>query len=1570
MIKRNKNTYRNGIAFFALCVLFIAAYILIASAMFGGDRSALGQMAGNVNLIQRFDVEGDIMPLAVSDNALELTNEYIDSVSLSYKENGEWVEISESSGPLPADASYQLKIEYDHITASDLLGRDCQMIYGVLPGWFSPNESGVLLNGEEVVADIECKNGMVVVTFREDWLIAQGDNNLHGTFKINGEIEWSKLPSEGGPVEVMPGLNVGLTFEDDLASKYGIIEVEKSEPELVYIKDGDADAFYLKYDLIVASLEDVEMPDVYLSDLFTSNFGYIEGYVGITEDMDKPERFKPKESSTEDPYEEGKLEIDGRSMKWTIGTLKPNETRTLTYYAKISQDYVDSVLSTQFRNNAEVFSKGILKASDTSAFSPQTTIDLKKELSDLDVDSTGTGTLTYEITISAPEDNSYTLKGLRLSDSFPEELLRFLKVDSIIVDGVEQDIDGDGQGSNGFPISYDFDLAPGSTIKITYTVKAEYIFAAGNEDIELTNTASVSSSDGRTLRETANNKTLRQNNWMRKVYGDPIEEQKTIDIASEDAVYDSNKQPVANAGDMSFIVPKGSLRYQVVLNEDGRWDLSNASLKDSFGEENNYMHYQGYVQISIYDPIVDPDKIAPEDVDLLAALEEKTPVKTVWLNVDDLTNFDFTPKNLGFDNDKNYTYLLTYYAKPFGIENVSVFEASNSFEIMGEIGYGYGDGRGTIKIPGMRFTVSNVMEGGANYKVTKTGWYYEPSPVQNVAVASDYPDGAVYWVIRLDGEKIPEGGCTFHNNNNTPPSNQTGFIIGDNPSGCEFARDSVAGVYEGSDSFDFSQFSSFEQFETEMVSSGEFYELKGNSLNEKYFQTTDRKTVEYIWGGSPTTLEGLFFPNGYTIKENNALYIIVRNKANGAPNYAYTRYTNDVTVKEPDSSVFVRADNAEYIVTNAIYKESKGAYTYDAETGKTQKCDTSYNNNRDGWNESSLDWTYIKNNHGSGTYIPWLLNVNYNGTMEGIADVTDILPKGMELAYCDILWIGNTVSNNAPECEPITELDNDGDWIRLEKENRIEYKALGRTINVNAITYYNPSTGELRWRINNLTKAANAPVAGGYEMNLRIICKLTDQDAFLSRGEKTFENYAYTGEESTTATVTIARNGVMDKKVIGVDLDNGVYTNEQNRLPFSIEINPLGEDLCEGDKLPALIDELSRGLTLVEDSLTVIDAKGNEIKGYSYTTNEDNDGKQIIKITGLPDGVKFTIHYETRISAKPGESISGLSNNAYWAGYPFDSPQVDHASFRYNIGGVVFSNEPFSATIIKVDSADHTKKLEGAQFEIYEVNPDGTLKEQYIASATTDSNGKLTVDVGLICNRVYCIKETASPNGYKLEGKPHYFVVCGTNFDLAEQYPGVTEEVEFWYESLEYSYVMPNDKGTISVEKIFVGENGLPYEQTSGSYSFGLFASSSAKVPDEILTIEYSEGSVKYYLDGHETGEPCFSKYDPELSYYVYELDSSGAPIKNDETSEINGISYHVRYFDNNFEQKNLVTVNSKITIMNSVSITEEVSFKAPSTGGSGTEKIYLAGSSLISASLLLYMLLKYSESRKKRRNA
>lgn len=1509
------------------------------------------------------DVEDVPMLTALSSAAVELSieNGTIGNVTLSYQDYNEWIEVKNGNTGLSASASYRVEVVYQNLTVGQVKASDRQMKYGPLPDWFVTTATGSIFWEGEVVAKSEVTDGYIVITFDEEWLASHADDTaLNGSFRASGRIDWRKLPDSGAIEGSFPGLDLTMRFEDDLASKYGEVDVEKSEPTVTEVNG----TYYLKYQITVTSgEEEVTIPDITVKDTFTSNAGYIAGYVGITPDCispDEPE-LSPFESSSIASAVQGTRSFQDGCMVWSIGDLQPGEVRTLIYYAEIRAEYISSLVSTPIRNRADLSSNDRPRDNDASTFIPQNALSLQKALMDCDVDaSTGNGTLTYQLILSASADNSFTMTDLTLKDILPEELKDFLHGDEngqiVII----------AESSHGDTVEYSapytdasfeltgISLAPGEVRTITYTIQVTNIFAARNGEIELRNTASINIGDT-PLRTASNTKTLVQSAWIRKLIGTSLSQDKPISISPEDGVYHYEGNTISKTEEPpeEFTIPKGSIQYSVILNEDGRWDLSAAVMKDSF--DNQYMKYTGYLQIEVFEKAAVESGTMITDRELLSQLIGTEPTKTVWLDVDGLGSFSFQPEALGLDDVDKYTFLLTYYAHTVGAENVGSFNAGNSFSISGSIGNG-----GTIPGNGMSMTVTSTVQGGLHYEAEKFGWYYEDDPFEtdegyNVPIwtngTSYTSTGALYWIVKLEGT-IPAHFLV---------RDVQGSIVPADPNGRKVSHcyDSIPVVYRAPGTHDPTSFSSFGAL-SQYIEEEQLTKLSGNQYNY-YWNKSKPDDPDYLWelvsGQAANPLE-LTFQKQITLEEDEAIYIVIRGTPPARPKASYnsgTFYFNDLYAgAEGTTPSLVNTARIDYVLKNELYKQSMGAYIYDEAQDAWQDCSPASIKNRPaGWPSAAKALIT-----GSGTYAEWLLNVNWAGTMEGSAVISDFLPEGIEFLYADIFWIGASAQPDPPVCTEIPELENSPGW---EKQVQ-SYVYKSGVSAASAITYYNPATREIRWSLANLSKAPDYPVYNQYEVNFRIICKVTDREILLSREDRIFENRAVVDDIIETSGTVINRNGSMDKSIdmtgFSEDMISGdTLTGHLNELPFRIEINPFGEDLNDGDYLPALIDELGDKMQVIKSSISVTYADETPVKGADYNIQTSEDGRQTLIISGLPDNVKLIVSYNCRIDAPKNTSVE-ITNNAYWAGYPsIEHPQIHDQNFRYDLFGVVFTDRKnIMITVSKVDADLYSRALSGAVFELYEMQ-DGTFTEEPIASGMTGTDGKLIFsgsETNLNFNTLYCLKETKAPNGYVRNEAPHYFIIASNAEDQASQsfdeYQESYPELDIWYDSPHYTHTFRNEKGKISVEKLFLNEDGTPTAKpTSGSYRFGLFDAQGELL--EVLTIEYTPEGTNYYLDdvlqtSADDELPHFTRYEPDFIYSVYELGDGGLPIGNDSPGSVNGITYHVTYYVGD-AQKNTLSANNTITVSN-----QARPVQLPETGGRGTLLYTYGGGAVVLAAL------------------
>ena len=126
--------------------------------------------------------------------------------------------------------------------------------------------------------------------------------------------------------------------------------------------------------------------------------------------------------------------------------------------------------------------------------------------------------------------------------------------------------------------------------------------------------------------------------------------------------------------------------------------------------------------------------------------------------------------------------------------------------------------------------------------------------------------------------------------------------------------------------------------------------------------------------------------------------------------------------------------------------------------------------------------------------------------------------------------------------------------------------------------------------------------------------------------------------------------------------------------------------------------------------------------------------------------------------------------------------------------GKIVEAKPVSFKVIKVDEKDNTKKLEGAEFQIYkaaeqtdtgavELTLENKTKVYGVSVGgviTTDANGEATIN-NLDAQATYYVKETKAPNGYSLNNTAYQLTgaaaqddTIGTKTENGVEYETVT----------------------------------------------------------------------------------------------------------------------------------------------------------------------------------------------------
>lgn len=1485
---------------------------------------------------------------------------YITGATLYYRtdENAAWTDVSGATD-IPGDADFKLEISYGNVPIDTLLAAGGKMTY-TLPALFrNATANGKITSGSAEVGTITVANNTVTLAFDTTWLAKQKTETntvISGDFFVEAEVNLSQVGEDRTAQIFIGKTTINIDFAGDIVAKYGNVDLSKTVSAISEETDGD----YLTYTLTVTAGAD-GCPEVKVVDTFADT-QHIEEYVGVTggssatNDTDGPTETGGTGSvyigaaPTEDqpiPDPAGENPTKPGTLVWDIGDMAANETRTLTYRVKLKDAYTGVTAKGNLQNTANVYSKTYQRDSDTVTFTPRAGATMSKVASTFTPGENGGGTITYTIWVKANADNSYVLDNVKIMDaldgsvqnmngtlaairknlSYDETSFHLYQGGSNGQNGSSglteitagttlniTDTDNDGKKNDSFTY-YVGTLAPGESKTLTYTVNVEpgVFVAAGNKDFKINNRACIYTDDrgtdgGVLLRGYNTSKTINRKVWSRKLAGGKQETESTVSMSG--SVYDATDSSVTKitSPDSSFTVPAGSYKYQVAANEAGDWDLSSASLKDSLGSQ--YMEFVGYVRVDAYTISSNAPGSGLDDAAAIANLSGRAPDQTVWVKVDGQTSFSFTPEQIGLDGTQ--AYLLTYYAQPTNIDGITQVVVSNRFELTGEVVIG---NFRYVVLTGIGAEASVVVAGSNSFAAEKQSWYYEEPKV----TTGDFANGALYWVIKVDGTVLPSG---------TAIKDVTNAVSGS----AHYIRDtSFVGVYTGNlgtnSLADYADLDSLIASDLLTALESSNYTVAKNSFSLTLTLNTK------------ISLEG------------DSLYLIVKTDPSKRPANKRDAFTyNNKLQSSSDGTNWLDHNTASKTLYGSenIFKELGRVFTYPGSGNSTTDIKPG---TRQAISTDALN--------GAGTYVAWQIHVNYEGSLSGRYRVVEQIPDGMEVTYVRIWWLGDKYKAVLQDSKPT--------FVQLTAE---EIAALGGSWTEHAKTlpsnnagkqtnYYYTNGQQVIWDIVNL-------VAGGgyrddYAVEIQIVCKVTDPDVLLGGVSKEFNNVVSL-QNSEGTTIGNDSNGVtIGKQTLS---KQGTYNPETNggRYPFKITLNELGEDLVSGSDAITLVDDLSDTLILDTASIQVVNTKTGEVVS-NWTASVEG---QTLKIV-LPDNLPLTVTYETTVNAAPGQTIS-ISNNAHWKGYTTPSGgSVEVKEFHYSSGGTAGADTSPSVTVKKLDQYNTSQTLSGATFTLVEgTYADGTFTpttDGLSLTGTTGEDGTLTFGKTskqtMSYNTVYCLTETVAPEGYVLDAVPHYFAVAKQQED--GKCPTFPNGVTVWYQSADYTYQAYNHKGEATVAKAFLDAGGNHLAKIDGVYRFGIYAEANPTGnPLQTVTITYANSTVT-----PESGTAKFTNLTLGKMYYIYELDDNGVPIRGDNTlATVNGANFLVTYSNGP-----AVTIPESGTAAAAVTVTNQVCYpELPHTGGAGTT-LYTKGGVLLTASAM-FLLLYYHTKRRKEESA
>ena len=1460
------------------------------------------------------------------------------SIALSYQdENGAWHVIEQNnSDKISPDKLFRFTVNYKDIQINNLLENYNRTLKYKLPDILRDAKvDGKIMSGTEKVGSIRVTDGVVYVQFDEKYLRElndKGSTTINGDFYVSAKINLSKLPGDGKLTINTANKKYQFNFEEDAIAKYGQVTVDKKCTSSKVISNDSGD--YLAYTIRVTAGQD-GAPAVSIVDYFTSNSDFVS-FVGITEQetsiTNEENSMKPSETiadgKTPGFIYKGKVPTDNTipsandsnitepgSLVWKIGDMSANETRSLTYYVKLKDNV--ALNGKAINNNAKLFSRSYFRQEDNAGFTPTIDYDgrMYKRNGSPVRQTDGSYRVPYTLHFSISKENSnYSLRNfvfwdyLDYSDNFHTDptvrqyasydkssVKLFVKrynetefsempVSDYTVNWSNED--GDSKPTR-FSVTGTADhpliVNPGDEYYVSYSlnVSNEAMAAMKSNSVKILNRFIADASNAKKyesyIDRVYDEVNVGNYNWNEKNVGNVTANDQTITMDGN--VYNSLFQLDSAR---LFTVPSGSYPYTVKVNQTlGDWDATNITMKDTLTPADR-MQYVGYVEIEAreYD----------------STANTYNTVDTKWVNIDGKSSFSIKPSDIGWSND-NYSYFITYYARPVNQEQFSQATIKNSFTLKGNVT----NGTSSYPITGIKSEKEVTVEGNYSMSVTKSSWYYEEPAVDS----ENWQNGKMYWVVEVNGTSIKEG--TVFKDIVSKGDTKNGTVGMDSV----LHEDSIAGIYKGT------------LEEGKYISSYKtLSDLTGisslTSVSDKFDVLTMKNNTEISVKAKETIDLG-----------TDKLYIVVMSEPSQIPSNYREVYAYKNSIQTSDDGIhFTDRGNATKDLCGGadILKELGQTFTYSNGTV------TSNNDGRDNGDSSKI----IKDSLiGNGNYASWVFKVNFAGDLSGTYRVLDSIPDGMELAYMRIKWTGE--KQGTIYAKEIDELDET--WTKQEITAPTDNS--GR---IEKTVYYSNGKQALI-KLGDFTAGHETDV---YSVDVQVVCKVTDPNVLLGSETKTFVNQVELQTEEGYALKTATAQATISTKNIQKQITN--KTNE--KITFTIYTNPLGQTLPGGKNgTIKLIDKLSDTLILDITSLNAVVTGTNDEVQISVAVKDNNT----LEIE-IPDNQPVTITYCATVNVPPDTAVS-FSNEAYWENYSHTSGEtVNEEGYKYYAGGSVSSGTNIKLKIIKNDMNHATQFLKGAKFKMTECtrNGDGSFKEveTFTWTGSTDEKGLLNFGAGsrndhvMDYNTVYKLVETEAPVGYVLDDTPVYFIVpkiengkteyseyvkqCVADKNILKQYQSVFE------------LTRSNHKGEITVEKKFIDQSGKNCSPVSGTYNFGLYDAEGKQLQTTSITYQASDTQTK---------SAKFVDLDLNTTYYVYELDDNGNKIQPAAVSTIHGLKYITTYSPN----KNAAANGQTITVTNQI-----FTPILPSTGSNGTVRYRIIGGTLILlAGLLMIKILR-----------
>lgn len=1512
------------------------------------------------------------------DLSSEANKDKITSVFMYYKDaDDKWQNLDKGDAK-PNSTELYLKVEFDKINTKNLLEQHNGILLYSLPDFmrdFEKAGNGTLLAGDKNIGTIEIEKNKVKFTLDHTYLkglVDKGSNQLNGSFYVKGQIDLTKINQNNGEAKLVVGdKTVTLNYGPDCIEKFGSVDMKKEMSNVDKVNN------YLTYTVTVTAGKD-GCKDLYVVDKFTSNANLVS-YAG---NISSTETTLTSEDNNKDPFEtiisgatHGKIykasipdattkipdagvsDITNPCIVWHIGDMKPNESRTLTYYVKLndkanlSGQTIKNNASLYSKSSKDIYEKKVDDKNRNAEFTPK--IDYSNQFTktvngNITRNKDGSYTIPFKSYISIHEDTSnYTIKNLQFYDylkhdlntEINDDLLQYIHFnkssfklyknnDNNPVDASQYNIKwstdntkfkewNDEDNFRSFVLSGNEDtpinLSPGESCYITYsvTVKPEAFAKLHTDSIHAFNRfiAHADNVDEQSKfaggfeawNSISNIKTYE---WNGKQVEQTATTSSKIETMSGDKfIYENNKIIKDLTSNTNFTIPEGSYKYTVETNKTlNDFNVNEVKMTDTLTSK--HMKYVGYMKVDALEAEVNSQKLQWDEASQNYKLQSTyNVVETKWVKIDDQNSFSLKPSELGWTN-KNYAYRFTYYARPDDLSTFTETKVKNKFTLEGVVKKGDGTITTFDKEDVSRETTLTI-KGNLNLTANKQSWYYK-EPDSNT-----WTNGELYWVVDIGGTQINKD-MVFRDLIKT----------GDGITPSNLREGSLVGIYKGTlkEGKNISDYKDIE-------------DLK----NKSGLTSIDGKFTSQLNG----TNELLLTANDDIQLGNEKVYMIIKSEPSELPSPTNNRdtktYKNSIYIKEDGEYVSEIPAEKTLYTSPKILKELGQVFKYDGTKVTTLQIGADKKNNGDA-DPSKIDTNLLEKSR--GVFISWAFKVNYDGQLSGAYDVIDDIPDGMEFTYMRVKWHGDDASKVTSKT--IENLDSNA-W-----EQKYNYSTNDNGNSEHTIYYVSKDKKQTMIRLGEFVSKS---IRDNNSVDVQVVCRITDPQVLLGAQPSDFINKVTLQKDGKDIATSSSKVPVQlddtDKNI-----DKKLVNKNGQKLDFEINTNQLSQTLPTNDNGElTLVDKLGDNLKLDTTSVKVFNSNNEELTDCkkSYQNN-------ILEIK-IPNNIPIKITYTATVNAKPGDSVN-IANTAYWKGYSENGGGTVQQSYSYNVSGTIGASSVVNFKLTKQDENDMDKVLNDATFKIEKCtfDADGKMTTSDISTVTTDENGTITQN--LQYDTLYKITETKAPDGYVLNKEPIYIfdVNKAKDSDVGpiKQYLK-NEDLKVRYQEENFSLGVMNHKGEITVVKKFINDAaGKSIKPVSGAYRFGLYDDQNKWLQTQ---------SITYNVGDTQDKSVKFENLELNRTYYVYELDDKDQPI-TDTSKEvtINTMNYQVFYEKNG-------TATSSAQNGDTVIVTNKSRTKIlPSTGSMGTLIYRLLGATLVVASLICLSNINKNNRKEKRR--